>query len=64
MKIVIERPRKDLDLEFEGSVEDLLSKLNVNPEEVVVSRNGELVTFDEILKNEDNIVIMSVVSGG
>ena len=64
MKVLIERPRQELTLEFEGIVSVLLEKLKVNPEEVIVSRNGSLVTLDEALVNDDKIEILSVVSGG
>ena len=64
MKVLIERPRKQMEIGYEGSVEGLLKKLEVNPETVIVSRNGELVTEDEKLEKEDDIRIMSVVSGG
>jgi len=64
MHILIERPKKELDKEFEGTVKELLEELGINIETVIIARNNELVTEDEQLKDSDDIRIMSVVSGG
>lgn len=45
-------------------VSDLLKKLSMNPVTVIVSRNNELILEDEKLKNNDEIRILSVISGG
>lgn len=64
MKIKIERPKEEKELFFEGKAEKLLQQLEINPEEVIVVKNGEIITLDEQLKDTDNIEILSVVSGG
>jgi thiamine biosynthesis protein ThiS len=64
MKIFIERPEKNLEIEFEGNAAELLEKIGINSEEVILSRNGEIITLDQNLKNEDEIKVLSVVSGG
>ncbi len=46
------------------SVKHLLEKLNVNPVEVVIKKNDELVFEDEIITSKDNIKIINVVCGG
>ncbi len=46
------------------SVQKLLDELKVNPARVLVARNGKLVTKEETLEPEDNVRIISVVSGG
>lgn len=52
--------------EYEGpmSAKKLLEIMGLNRESVLVVRNGELVTEDEILKPEDEILIINVISGG
>ena len=55
---------KTLELESNSTVADLLKKLNINPVTVIVSRNDELILEDEKLNNEDEIKILSVISGG
>ncbi len=64
MEIQIDKPKKSIKKEFNGTVNELLKELKLNKETVIVVRNGELVTEEEILKNNDKIKILSVVSGG
>ena len=65
MKAFIERQNKWIDLRIkELKVSDILKKLSINPAAVIVARNNELVTEDEIIKNSEKIRILSVVSGG
>ena len=62
----IDRENKNAVLELENNsiVSDLLKKLEINPVTVIVSRNNELILEDEKLNNDDNIKILSVISGG
>lgn len=53
-----------LELDNNSTVIDLLKKLNINPVTVIVSRNNELVLEDEELNDNDEIKILSVISGG
>ncbi len=46
------------------TVSDLLKQLKINPEVVIVVRNNEVITEDEILNDNDTIELLSVVSGG
>jgi sulfur carrier protein ThiS len=46
---------------------DLLSalhKINVIPESVIATRNGEMILDDEILKDGDVVKLVAVISGG
>ncbi len=45
-------------------VQDLLRHLNLNPEEVLVFRNEEVLTEDEPLRQGDRIFILEVISRG
>jgi len=45
-------------------VSDLLNQLKINPEVVIVVRDNEVITEDEILHDQDKIELLSVVSGG
>jgi len=52
-------------INFKGkNVEQLLQQLKLNPEAIIVTRNEEILTEEELLKNKDNLTILSVVSGG
>ena len=42
----------------------LLQKLKINPETVLVSKNGEIVTEDETISGNDSVEIMKIISGG
>ncbi|MCS7312813.1 MAG: MoaD/ThiS family protein [Acidobacteria bacterium] len=45
-------------------VQELLRRLNVLPNMVVVVRNGEAVTEDEWLEPSDEVEVIRVISGG
>ncbi len=45
-------------------VEKLLLEMGVNPEDVLVLRDGKLITEDIMLKNGDKIEIYEVISRG
>jgi sulfur carrier protein len=46
------------------TVEALLRDLGINPLEVLVSRNGTLVTEDAIVDDNDEIRIIRIAHGG
>ena len=66
IKIFVDRDNLNRTIELGNSsiVADLLKKLNINPVTVIVSRNNELILEDEKLNNNDEIKILSVISGG
>ena len=64
MDVFIERKKQTINLKFTGTVNQLLKKINQNPESVLVVVNNELVTNDYKLKNSDSVKILSVISGG
>lgn len=41
-----------------------IKKVGLDPEAVLVVRNGQLVTDDTLLKDEDQVKLIAVVSGG
>jgi len=64
MEIKFEREQTTEEISFSGTVEELLKKLEINPETVLVLRTEEVLTEDEILDDKDKIEILNVVSGG
>ncbi|HIJ11718.1 TPA: sulfur carrier protein ThiS [Candidatus Woesearchaeota archaeon] len=46
------------------TVNDLLTQLNINPETVLVTRNGTVLTSSHTVQDNDQIEILSVISGG
>jgi sulfur carrier protein ThiS len=43
---------------------DALQKINILPETIISTRNGEVITEDEILFDGDVVKLISVISGG
>ena len=41
-----------------------LQKINVVPESVIATREGEMILEDEILKDGDVVKLIAVISGG
>jgi sulfur carrier protein ThiS len=46
------------------TVRKALQKLDIEPDSVLATRNGELITDDEIVKEYDLIKLIPVISGG
>ncbi len=57
---------RDQEFQVRGgiTVRQALIKLEINPESVLATREGELLTDDEILKDGDRIRLVAVISGG
>ncbi len=41
-----------------------LQKINIIPESVIATRDGEMILDDEILRNGDVVKLVAVISGG
>lgn len=57
---------RDQDYEVRAgmTVRDALKKIGILPETVLVTRDGELITEDVILREGDHIRLIAVISGG
>lgn len=66
MKLFIERENKtqNIELENEISCKEFLKGLNISQEAVILVKNGSVCLEDEILTNDDELKLLSVVSGG
>jgi len=66
LNVFVDRENKNanINLDCNSIVADLLKELNINPVTVIVSRNNELVLENEKLNDNDEIKILSVISGG
>ena len=53
-----------VEVENGARIRDVLEKLDLNTEEYIVSRNGEVVAEDEEVGEGDLIILYPVVSGG
>lgn len=63
MRVTIERTGGKKEAKAK-TVKELLGKLKINPTTVITVVNGEAVTEDAKLNPKDEVLIMSVVSGG
>lgn len=54
---------KTMEVCGDSTYEDMLESLNINPEIVIVFRNGNPVPLDEKV-SQDNVDIIKVVTGG
>ena len=43
---------------------DSLKKINIIPESVIATREGEMILDDEILKDGESVKLIAVISGG
>jgi sulfur carrier protein len=46
------------------TVRDAIKKVGLSPETTLATRKGKLLTDDEILKEDDQIKLIAVISGG
>jgi sulfur carrier protein ThiS len=63
MKVFIDKTRETKIVEAK-TIKEIVKKLNLNLEEFIIVRNGELITEDTKLNNKDEIKFLSVMSGG
>ncbi len=59
-----ENKTKKIVLKTPITLKELLKKLNVNLDSVILVKNDEICLEDEIVTNKDKIKLLSVVSGG
>jgi sulfur carrier protein ThiS len=65
MKCIInDRKKIAKKLKFKGKISTLLSELGINPEVVILKRNGALVTEMDSVKDNDELEIVRVIYGG
>jgi sulfur carrier protein ThiS len=64
VKVKLRNPDRVVDVDGPCSVADMLRRLEVVPEAVLVIRGGTLLTRDEVLADADEIEVRPVLSGG
>ncbi|HGY09286.1 MAG TPA: thiamine biosynthesis protein ThiS [Oceanithermus profundus] len=65
MKVILRTPHKE-ERELEGplTVRELLERLDVDPEGVIVARGRELLTPDAVVADDDEVEVIRAISGG
>ena len=68
MKITVKLSRtketKEIHLETESTVNDLLRKMNLKPDTLIVMSDNVPIPIDNELKEEQEVAIIQVSSGG
>lgn len=62
VKIVLRN--QEYEVKSGQTLRDALAKLGINRESVLATREGELITDDEILRPGETIRLVAVISGG
>jgi thiamine biosynthesis protein ThiS len=61
-KIIIRH--QEVEVKHGMTVRAALQKLNIEPDSVLLTLNGELITDDQIIRENDVIKLVPVISGG
>jgi len=64
MKVILRQPRREVEMEGVARVADVLQRLDLVAESVLVIRGNELLTSDILLSEDDVIELRPVISGG
>lgn len=64
MQVTLRNPRRTLEVAGPLRVQDLLDRLDIHRETVLVIRGDTLVAVDAVLDDGDDVEIRPVISGG
>jgi sulfur carrier protein ThiS len=64
VKVVLRNPDRELDVACDRFVREVLAELAIDPDTVLVIREGELITRHERVDDEDLLEVRPVISGG
>ncbi len=64
MKLFFEKNKEIKEIEFQGRLSELIKKLNLTPNSVVIMRGNEILTEDQFVTNDDELRIFVIVSEG
>jgi sulfur carrier protein ThiS len=64
MPVIFRFRNQEFEVNAGMTVRDALLKIDIQPDTVLITRGGELITDDEILREGDEIKLIAVISGG
>jgi len=64
LKIILPDGSRNEMVVEDTTIEDVLRRLGINPVEVIVAKNGKIVSEDETADSKDELKIVRVVHGG
>ena len=64
MAAILKLRKQEYEVRSGMTVRDAILKLDIEPEVVIPTRDGELITDDEIIRDGETIRLVPVISGG
>jgi len=64
VKILPKNATEEIDVEHGSKMYDLLKKINLKPDNIIILRGNTPVPVDDILTDEQELTIIQVASGG
>jgi sulfur carrier protein len=64
MKVLLRNPRREVNVPGNRRVKEILRELDILPETVLVIRGDDLVTADQVVRDDEVIELRPVMSGG
>jgi sulfur carrier protein len=64
VKVRLRNPDREVELVGARTVQEVLAQLAIDPDTVLVIRDGELLTRRDRVREEDRLEIRPVISGG
>jgi sulfur carrier protein len=64
MKVLLRNPRREVTLAGNRRGKEILRELEILPETVLVIRGDDLVTADQVVRDDETIELRPVMSGG
>ena len=64
MKVILRNPRREVEVAGGRRVKDVLRELDIIPETVLVIRGDDLITADQLVREDETIELRPVMSGG
>lgn len=64
MKLILGNKEKEVEVEGEEKIEEVLKKQEINPLTVVVKKNGKITPLRDKVKDSDKLEVITAVSQG
>ena len=63
VKVFVERENKLIKINAR-TAKQIMKILNINPETVLIVKNNELILAEDLLKDDDELKLLSIISSG
>ena len=64
MSAILKFRKQEFEVKSGITVRDAILKLNFEPDAVIPTRDGDLIRYDEIIREGETIRLVPVISGG